>query len=312
MDGFLNFLKPTGPTSFQAINKIKMLTGAKKVGHTGTLDPGAAGVLPVCLGRGTKLSQFVTQSKRKYRAEITFGTTTDTQDSYGKILRKVPAELAEQDIRELISGFLGPLQQIPPMHSAVKRGGRRLYELARKGLEVERKPRNIEIYAIDLVDFFPPNRAIIDIECSKGTYIRTLCHDMGVKSGYGAIMSYLVRLLSGAFTLEHAVTVEELIIAAKNKDFTGLILPLDYPLHHIKKASVRGDALKYFLNGNPLYPHNFLSDISGFTQGQLVRLYYNKIFIGLGICTRDGENIRIKLKCMLTGARTPKELNEQT
>lgn len=308
MNGFLNFLKPVGPTSFQAINRIKMITGAKKVGHTGTLDPGAAGVLPVCLGRATKLSWFVTQSKKKYRAEITFGITTDTQDGYGKVLHREQATLSKREIEDLLTGFLGNLQQIPPMHSAIKQRGIKLYELARKGLEVDRKPRNVEIYSLDLVDFFAPDKAIIDIVCSKGTYIRTLCHDIGIKSGYGAIMSYLVRLSSGVFVLEDAVTIERLAVAAKQDDFTGLILPLDYPLHDMEKASIRKEALKYILNGNPLYPHNFVTDIDGFAEGQLIRIYYKKILIGLGIWTKNDETIQVKLRCMLTGARTPKEI----
>lgn len=311
MDGFINLLKPPGPTSSRAVGKIKSITGAKKVGHTGTLDPGAAGVLPLCLGRATKLSQFLMESEKEYRSEITFGLITDTQDSYGSVLAENVVELSEVRLKELLKSFTGPLVQVPPMYSAVKQGGKKLYELARKGLEIERKPRNIEIYRLDLVEFIPPNRAIIDIKCSKGTYIRTLCHDIGVKSGYGAIMSFLVRLSAGGFVLKDAITIEELTIAAEKRCLRELILPIDYPLQHIEKVEIREDALGFALNGNSLYPHNFLSNIKGNSHDHLLRLYYGRTLIGLGVYAHNDQVPHVKIKCKLTGARTPWELNNE-
>jgi tRNA pseudouridine55 synthase len=311
MDGFINLLKPVGPTSSQMVGIIKRITGEKKVGHTGTLDPGAAGVLPVCLGKGTKLSGMLMQSKKAYRAEITFGVITDTQDSYGKVLRKTRAEVSRKEIKELLDEFLGTGQQIPPMYSAVKHRGRILYQLAREGLEVNRKPRTIEIYSLDLVEFLPPDRAIIDIECSKGTYIRTLCHDIGTRAGCGAIMSFLVRLYSGGFALHDAVTLEDLEAAAETGNLNCLVLPLDYPLQHMARAEIRRDSLRFALNGNPLYPHNFVSDIRWLGEGQQFRLYYKQTLIGIAVCHRDEQIPRIRIKHILTGARVPEDLNKQ-
>ncbi|NLO25354.1 MAG: tRNA pseudouridine(55) synthase TruB [Clostridiales bacterium] len=304
-------LKPPGPTSFQAVGAIKRITGAKKAGHTGTLDPGAAGVLPVCLGKATKLSGMLTQAKKRYRAEITFGLITDTQDSYGKVLKRTKAQITKEEIEVLLKGFLGIGQQVPPMYSAVKQGGRKLYQLAREGLEVERSPRDIEIYSLDLVEFFPPDRAIIDIECSKGTYIRTLCHDIGTQAGCGAIMSFLVRLSSGEFTLDNAVTLEELADAAKAYSLTQLVLPLDYPLQGMAKAEIREDSLRFALNGNILYPHNLVSGLTELGNGQQLRLYYRQNLLGLAVYNRDGQSPWIKMKCILTGARTPDHFNKQ-
>ncbi|MDD2573151.1 MAG: tRNA pseudouridine(55) synthase TruB [Bacillota bacterium] len=311
MDGFINLLKPVGPTSSQAVGWVKRITGEKKAGHTGTLDPGAAGVLPVCLGRATKLSEMLTKSNKAYRAEITFGVVTDTQDSFGKVLCKTKAEVSKEGIIKLLKGFRGAGQQVPPMYSAIKQGGRKLYQLAREGLEVERKPRSIKIYSLELVEFFSPDRAIIDIVCSKGTYIRTLCHDIGVKSGYGAIMSFLVRLNSGGFKLETAVTLEELEKAAKKGSLPELILPIDYPLQDMARTEIREDSLRFALNGNPLYPHNFRSDIRGLGHGQTLRLYYRQTLIGLGVYLKDGQSPQVRMKCMLTGARVPGDFNKQ-
>jgi len=213
MDGVLNLLKPPGMTSHDVVAFVRRTLGEKKVGHTGTLDPGVAGVLPVCIGRATRLAEYIAGSDKAYRAEITFGVTTSTQDSFGEVLAEVEAShLTRGDVAYALTRFHGPIDQVPPMVSAVKVEGRRLYELAREGVEVERAARRVTIHKLQLLDFRPGPRpvAYVDVVCSKGTYVRTLAHDLGQHLKVGAHLSYLVRTRSGGFTLAEAATLEEL------------------------------------------------------------------------------------------------------
>jgi tRNA pseudouridine55 synthase len=289
MDGFLNLIKPAGPSSFQMVNRIKGMLGVKKVGHTGTLDPGAAGVLPLCIGSATKLAGLVTAMDKSYRAEITFGMVTDTQDISGRVLASANAVLTPDRIENLLTGFRGTIAQVPPMYSAIKADGKRLYTLARQGIEVERKPRFIEIKRLALVDFFPPNRAIIDVECSKGTYIRTLCHDIGESSGYGAVMSYLVRMSAGAFRLEDGITIEEVESMAMEGNYGKCLLPLDHPLGNLASVRVKDEALRFALNGNRLYRHNLVEFPEDVAKRQYVRVYHNRDLVALGKVAYDGD-----------------------
>jgi tRNA pseudouridine55 synthase len=302
MDGFINLLKPVGPTSSQVVNRVRRLTGNKKVGHTGTLDPGASGVLPICLGKATKLSALITNSGKVYSAEITFGVTTDTQDKYGKVLKECRANIKKERIEELLQEFKGPQRQIPPMYSAIKQGGVKLYELARKGIEVERKARDIEIYRLELADYFPPDRAVIEIECSKGTYIRTLCHDIGIMSGYGAIMSSLTRLSAGEFRLDNAVTLVELENAKSQGKLDRMMLPIDYPLKHMPKVFVKDSSLKYALNGNRLYAHNLATNSVDYNHGQQLRLYNGHTLLGIYSYNCDTQPPCFRIQMLLTDA----------
>lgn len=213
MDGILNLLKPPGMTSHDVVSVVRRVLGIKKVGHTGTLDPGVAGVLPICVGRATRLAEFIAGGDKAYRAEITFGVTTDTQDSFGETLTETDAShLGKGDVAYAITKFQGEIMQVPPMVSAVKVDGKRLYELAREGVEVERAARPVTIHKLQLLDFRPGVHptAYVDVVCSKGTYIRTLGYDLGQALGVGAHMSYLVRTRSGPFTLPDAATLAEL------------------------------------------------------------------------------------------------------
>lgn len=290
MDGFINLLKPLGPSSFQMVREVKKILGEKRIGHTGTLDPGAAGVLPLCVGRATKIAGFVTGFQKLYRAEITFGIETDTQDIYGNVISTNKVDLTEKDLQTLLGGFKGVIEQVPPMYSAVKVGGQKLYELARRGKTVERAPRKVSIYELKLVEFMPPDKAILDIRCSKGTYIRTLCRDIGIKSGFGAVMSYLVRVSSGSFHMNSAVTIEELEESVKKGRVEELVLPLDYPLKDINKAEVNERSLKYALNGNKLFAHNMVTPLEGFNNGQQLRIYSGERFIGMGrVIAQNGK-----------------------
>lgn len=214
MHGFINVLKPSGMTSHDVVSFIRRIAGLKRVGHTGTLDPGAVGVLPVALGQATRLVEYVTDQHKEYRAEVTLGVSTDSGDAFGKVVHYAPAvNVTRAEVESVLAKFTGVLQQIPPMTSAIKVEGKKLYELARQGRDVPRPVRTVEIYSIrpvrwDLNAIKP--RFLMDIVCGKGTYIRSLCQDIGHALGCGAYMSFLVRTATGDFVLEDALTLEEL------------------------------------------------------------------------------------------------------
>jgi len=208
-NGVLNIYKPKGITSHGVVSRVRRIAGMKKVGHTGTLDPNAEGVLPICLGKATRLCDTLMAHNKKYRAVLMLGLTTDTQDIWGNVLKESPVELSRHEIQDAIYSFKGTISQIPPMYSAIKKDGRKLYELARQGVEIEREARRIEIFDIQIIDIVD-NRATFDVECSKGTYIRTLCHDIGEKLKCGGCMADLIRLKTGDFDAEDSVTLEEL------------------------------------------------------------------------------------------------------
>ena len=209
MDGIINVLKPTGMTSFDVVGYLRSVLRMKKIGHTGTLDPAAAGVLPVCTGKATKAIEFLMNKDKVYRAELTLGIETDTQDGTGRVIRKKEVSVSESRIEDALKSFVGSYNQIPPMYSALKVDGKKLYELARSGIEVERNAREVKVYFVNILDV-KSNRVIFDVGCSKGTYIRTLCSDIGEKLGCGGHMSFLVRTKSGVFNISDSLTLEEI------------------------------------------------------------------------------------------------------
>jgi tRNA pseudouridine55 synthase len=208
--GIINVLKPPGMTSHDVVSFVRRAFGLKKVGHAGTLDPAAAGVLPVFLGSATRLIEYTTDCDKEYRVELTFGYATDTGDDTGEIIAKSPDfDLQPDIVNKVIKSFRGKIKQLPPMHSAIKIDGKKLYEYARQGLEIERQPRDVEIYDITILKM-EKNLVLFDVNCSKGTYIRSLCTDIGNKLGIPAVMSFLVRTRVGSFTLSQARTLEEI------------------------------------------------------------------------------------------------------
>jgi len=253
MDGILNVLKPPGMTSHDVVSFVRKCTGIRKIGHTGTLDPGAAGVLPICIGKATKIAELLSSHDKMYRAEIKLGVTTETQDSYGKVLSQKPVDLTEDDIQKAVHGFIGEIQQIPPMYSAIKVNGQKLYELARKGVEVQRNPRTVTIYSVDIIHIdFMNHTVLIDVHCSKGTYVRTLCADIGEKLGCGAHMSFLLRTKSGNFTLDKSITVEEIEMYSKEKRLEEFITPIDNIFLQYPKITVNPVLEKKIRNGNEI------------------------------------------------------------
>jgi len=212
MDAVINLDKPAGITSFKAVDIIRKMLGIKKAGHAGTLDPMATGVLIVCLGKACKFSSSLMASDKEYEAEITFGISTDSGDSDGKVTQNSKVSLGEDDVRHAVKSFIGEIEQVPPMVSAIHHKGKRLYELARKGISVERNSRKVKINGMEFLGFTSGDhpKARVLVSCSKGTYIRTLCEDIGKKLGVPAHESYLRRTKSGAFDVRDSRTLEDI------------------------------------------------------------------------------------------------------
>jgi tRNA pseudouridine55 synthase len=227
VDGILNINKPRGRTSFSIVSLVKRLSGVRRVGHAGTLDPAATGVLPVCLGQGRRVVPFLHDTAKVYKAQVELGVTTDSYDATGSITATGdPTGVSRQQLLKALESFRGLIQQTPPMYSAVKHGGKPLYELARAGIEVERKSRPVQIYRLQLKRWQPPV-ATIEVECSKGTYIRSLAHDLGQLLGCGAHLKSLVRLKYGCFDIKDAVSLPRLEEGFRNGDWTKFIYPID-------------------------------------------------------------------------------------
>ncbi|MCM1102162.1 MAG: tRNA pseudouridine(55) synthase TruB [Clostridium sp.] len=252
-NGIINIYKEAGFTSHDVVAKMRGILGQKKIGHTGTLDPLATGVLPVCLGSGTKLCDMLTDRDKEYVAEMILGISTDTQDITGEVARRMPVECGEEETREAIARFVGEYEQIPPMYSALKVNGKKLYELAREGRVVERAPRRVKIYEIEILDIKLPV-VKMRVACSKGTYIRTLCADIGDRLGCGGAMQSLVRTKAGPFELGTALRLDELErLRDEGRIAEKLVAPdslfADCPALHVK-----AEALRLLENGNCIGP----------------------------------------------------------
>ena len=249
--GIINVYKEKGFTSHDVVAKLRGIVGQKKIGHTGTLDPDATGVLPVCLGKATKLCDLLTDKDKTYEAVMLLGMTTDTQDITGRILEEKSTETLTADkVREVIESFIGDYDQIPPMYSALKVNGKKLYELAREGKVVERKARPVKILDIRIIEMDIP-RVRMEVSCSKGTYIRTLCHDIGEQLGCGGCMESLLRTKVSRFELKDSMKLAD-IEKAKNEGRTEeIILPLDEVFVEYPKIIVTGRQAQLAYNGNP-------------------------------------------------------------
>jgi tRNA pseudouridine55 synthase len=260
MDGILVVNKPQGWTSHDVVGHIRRLTHQKRVGHAGTLDPMATGVLLVCLGRATRVAEYLMDSDKTYRAVVRLGVETDTFDANGQVVATHPVNVDESDLRTALARFVGAIDQVPPMYSALKRDGKPLYRLARRGIEVERKPRRITIYDITLRAWQSPD-ATIDVCCSPGTYIRSLAHDIGAVLGCGAHLAALTRLASGSFRLEEAVTLEDLEglgptegvrTFGSPRDLRGLLHPLDAALQDLPILTLDADQARRIVLGQAI------------------------------------------------------------
>lgn len=270
MDGIINVYKERGFTSHDVVAKLRGILRQKKIGHTGTLDPEAQGVLPVCLGKGTKVCELLTDKTKTYQAVLLLGTVTDTQDTTGTVLESHPVTCTEEQVRTCINGFVGTQEQVPPMYSALKVNGKKLYELARQGVEVERKARTITVEEIR-IDHMELPEVTITVTCSKGTYIRTLCHDIGQALGCGGCMKSLLRTRVGIFELEDSITLAEIEQMRDEGTLEQHIYAVDSVFGAYPKAVLQEEALRLVRNGNPLAKN--MLDIQAPQEGMLVRLY---------------------------------------
>ena len=297
LEGVVNVLKPPGLTSSDVVSDIRHIFGMKRVGHTGTLDPGAAGVLPICIGRATRLFDYLVDKEKEYIGEIAFGIATDTQDSYGEAVERMDTVVTEEMIKAVLPSFTGLQNQTAPLYSALSVGGKKMYKLAREGVEVERKVREINVPALELITQTAPNRYLVRIVCSKGTYVRTLCHDIGERIGVPAHMSFLLRTRSGAFDLDGAFTIGELREMKEQDRLGEAVTSIEQSLMHIGEARMELNAKgeKFLTHGaEVVFPgvENLPVDIP-------LRGYCNGKFLGIAksngeavhICTFLGEDI---------------------
>ena len=281
INGIVNIYKEKGYTSHDVVAVLRKVVGQKKIGHTGTLDPDATGVLPVCLGRATKVCELLTDHDKTYEALLLLGKTTDTQDISGEVLEeRDPGDLTEEEVRSCIESFIGEYDQIPPMYSALKVNRKKLYELAREGKTVERKSRKVQIHGIRILEMNLPH-VRMEVDCSKGTYIRTLCHDIGEKLRVGGCMEELERTKVGRFLKEDAVTLDEVRQKMEQGEGAELFTPLDQIFAELPAVTVTDAKAWMSYNGNDL-PERFLLEKEEWTDGQEVRVYDSrKNFIGL-------------------------------
>lgn len=318
MDGILNVLKPPGMTSFDVIAILRGLLGTRKIGHAGTLDPLAVGVLPVFAGSATKAIEFMMEKDKYYRAELTLGIATDTQDSSGRRISSVEPDCTDEDIRKAVSSFTGKYSQLPPMYSALRVDGKRLYDLAREGAEVERERRDVEIYSSDVIDIDRSDgvRVLIDVHCSKGTYIRTLCADIGDMLGCGGHMSFLLRKRAGHFDIESAVTLEELERRKTEGTLGAVLLDTDTVFNELGSYTLNAGEEKKFRNGveigisrslEPAGPVAFVTGHEGgaevpdgnrsLSDSRTVRVYgASGNFLALGIVHETDNTKLLKVK----------------
>ncbi len=286
ISGVLLLDKPIGMTSNKALQEVKFLFKAAKAGHTGSLDPLATGLLPICFGEATKLSAFLLDADKHYRVRVKLGETTTTADAEGEVVEKIdPSGVSEQDLREVMGDFLGEQQQLPPMYSAIKHQGERLYKLARQGVEVERETRTIHIHSLDLLSFELPEFEL-NVHCSKGTYVRTLAEDIGKRLGCGAHVIGLRRTGVGPYDDQSMVTLEQIQSAFADKRFQEMdewMLPLESALAEWPEVNLTPDAAFYLQQGQPIMVPN--APTSGW-----VRLYANQSdFLGVGQILDDGR-----------------------
>ena len=277
--GIINVYKEKGFTSFDVVAKLRGILRTKKIGHTGTLDPDAEGVLPVCIGRATKVCDILTDKDKVYEAMMLLGVETDTQDTSGAVLSEKPVEVSEEEVKKAILSFVGDYAQVPPMYSALKVNGKKLYELAREGKSVERKARNVQIFSIEILEVNLP-RVRMSVHCSKGTYIRTLCHDIGTMLGCGGCMEKLLRTKVGVFELKDTLKLSEIDELAKAGAVEEKIISVDELFEDYVKVWTKQTFDVVVHNGNRVEKRMFTEKLPLNTER--LRVYDSEnVFIGI-------------------------------
>ena len=296
MDKIISILKPTGMTSNDVVGKARKILKMKKIGHTGALDPDAAGVLPICIGRATKVSELILNKEKSYLCELTLGASTDTYDSSGEILFKAPDdfEYTEEAIKKAFESQMGDIEQYPPKYSALKVNGKRMCDLVRSGREDEivLKPRKVTIKKLEILSI-NNNKVRFYVECSKGTYIRSICYDIGEILGCGGHMSFLLRTSSGKFNLENSITLDELEKFVEEGTVEEHAFDIDYTLDSYPRIVLRDNAVKYYSNGGIIESYRF--DEKNYTdKDEYVRVYSHERFIGVGRLIRENGKTSVK------------------
>ncbi|MBQ8555878.1 MAG: tRNA pseudouridine(55) synthase TruB [Clostridia bacterium] len=299
MNGFLNILKPPGMTSAAVVAVVKRLTGEKRVGHAGTLDPEAAGVLPVMIGRAARLFDYLVDKEKAYVAEAAFGYATDTQDATGRVIETGTAYPTREQVRAAADQLTGDILQRPSMYSAIKQDGTPMYERARRGETVEVPLRQVHVASITLHDETPNHGLLMTVRCGRGTYIRSICDDLGKLTGCPAHMRFLLRAQSGVFTLDTAMTLEEAAQYSAAGALAEHLLPLDWPIQHICRVDVPGFLEKQVVNGVKL-PVKRIAAARELPEGQAVRIYLNQAFWGMA--AREGDVLA--WKCQIPPERS--------
>ena len=295
MDGIINVYKEAGFTSHDVVAKLRGICRQKKIGHTGTLDPQATGVLPVCLGNATRACEMLTDRTKEYVAELLLGQITDTQDITGTVLEEREVAVSEAQVREVIAGFVGGYDQIPPMYSALKVDGKKLYELAREGKEIARKARTIEVYDIRIRRFLPPDRVEMDIDCSKGTYIRTLCADIGKALGCGGHMAELLRTATGSFSLENAIKLDDLKALAEQERAEDALLTMQEALRDFPVIKIAEGSTKLLYNGGKIQEKYFTKQPKALQEDEIAAVYdFENHLVGLYTLKKEETNFYIK------------------
>lgn len=296
LDGVVNFFKPAGMSSHDAVYFFRRLLGIKKIGHTGTLDPMASGVLPICIGKGTRIAEYLTDSRKEYIGELTLGSKTDTLDSTGSILNSSSLLAGEPEITKAFNNYKGKINQLPPMYSARKVEGKKLYELARQGIVLDRQAREVEIYEMEILKILENQRIIFRTKCSKGTYIRTICDDIGDALGTFGYMSFLLRTQVGGFLINNSLGMDTL--KNFNKDeLEKIITPMDKALSHLQAVELNVDRYEKLVNGLSTRLGAIYND---YPRNTPLRVYSGSRFVGIGILSEDGSDLSLKMEKVLT------------
>lgn len=298
MNGIINLYKPSGYTSHDAVARIKRFYGTRRVGHAGTLDPMACGVLPVLIGSACAAQDYLMNHDKVYRAGMRFGITTDTGDITGSVLSEQAVSLSSEQVTDALARFVGKQQQIPPMYSAIKIGGQKLYDLARKGVTVERKARDIEIYDITLEASVSECDFLVKVACSKGTYIRTLCEDIGTALGCGGTLYSLERVSCGVFDRQSSVTIEQLQAlyeAGDTEALESLLIPVEKVFDSFPILSLSSFYARLCKNGCEIYLKKLPRSAQGLAEGASVRLYdETNTFFALGKVLSFPDGLAVK------------------
>lgn len=294
MNGIINVFKPKDMTSHDVVNILRRITGIKRIGHTGTLDPMATGVLPICIGKATRVSEYLLNLDKEYIADLTLGSQTDTLDMEGEVINTSDKEVSRERIIEVVNTYVGDVLQTPPMYSALKFKGKKLYELAREGKTVERPKRKIKIYSIDILNIDDNKKITFKVHCSRGTYIRSLCDDIGFDLGTFGYMSYLMRSKAGSFEIQDSYSLDYL----KNlnvDEIREVLIPMDRSLDHMDSFQIEDKYYDRLINGVKIK----LEGRIDFKDDKEYRVYCKDLFIGIGRIVNIDSELYMKMKKVL-------------